>query len=181
MKKLLFMLTVLATLFSLISCADGAINWQKLDFYPASNNSYVVSVGDAKHLDEIVIPKIYFGKPVVEIEENGFRNCERLERITIPNSITSIGSMAFEGCQKLKNVEIRDGVTSIDQSAFYGCKSLESIVIPKSVTSIGERAFYGNGSFISIKYRGTEEEWNSINKENNWIYRYDIIYNYDGE
>ena len=206
MKKLLFMLTVLATLFSLISCVDGAINLQKLDFYPAGNNSYVVSAGDAKYLDEIVIPKTYFGMPVVEIEKNGFKGCSRLESITIPNGVTTIGSMAFDRCISLKNVVIPNSVTSIGSYAFYGCTSLESIVIPNSVTriegsvfencnslesvvipdsvtSIGANAFYCY-ELRSIKYRGTEEQWNSIDKHDRWIYshyKYTVTYNYDGE
>ena len=63
--------------------------------------------------------------------------------ITIPESVTSIGSGAFYGCSSLTNVAIPDSVTSIGGYAFRGCTSLKSITIPKGVTSIGERAFDG--------------------------------------
>ena len=61
--------------------------------------------------------------------------------ITIPDSMTSIGSSAFNGCSGLTNVTIGNGVTSIGNYAFYGCTGLTSITIPDSVTSIGNYAF----------------------------------------
>ena len=61
--------------------------------------------------------------------------------ITIPNSVTSIGSQAFYGCSKLTSVTIGNSVTSIGSSAFYGCEGLKSVTIPDSVTTIGAYAF----------------------------------------
>ena len=53
-----------------------------------------------------------------------------------------------------------------------------------SVTLIGDWAFRGCSSLISIKYCGTEEEWNAISKGYLWDDRtgdYIITYNWDGE
>ncbi len=89
-----------------------------------------------------------------------------LEDIVIPEtykgkSITQILPNAFEKSINLKNITIPDSVTSIGNSAFAGCTSLKS-----------------------IKYRGTEDEWNAISKGGGWNYNtgnYTITYNYDGE
>ncbi len=70
--------------------------------------------------------------------------------ITIPDSVTSIGSYAFSDCTSLTNITIPDSVTSIDDHAFYYCRSLTSITIPDSVTSIGDDAFYDCTSLTSI-------------------------------
>ena len=68
--------------------------------------------------------------------------CTSLKSVTIPDSVTSIGSAAFSNCTSLKSINIPDSVTSIGSSAFSQCYSLTSINIPESVTSIGSDAFY---------------------------------------
>ena len=64
-----------------------------------------------------------------------------LTSVTIPDSVTSIGSFAFDGCSGLTSVTIPDSVTSIGSFAFDGCSGLTSVTIPDSVTSIGDSAF----------------------------------------
>ena len=80
--------------------------------------------------------------------------------ITIPSSVTSIGSKTFYGCTALKKVNseedgvcnIPNTVTSIGESAFSGCNGLTSVIIPSSVTSIGERAFDVCGGLTSVTF-----------------------------
>ena len=67
----------------------------------------------------------------------------------IPGNVTSIGS-AFFGCSGLTSITIPNSVTSIGTSAFYGCSGLTSVTIPNSVTSIGMSAFYGCTGLTSI-------------------------------
>jgi uncharacterized repeat protein (TIGR03803 family) len=61
--------------------------------------------------------------------------------VTIPNSVTSIGSYAFSECSSLTSVTIPDSVTSIGAGAFEFCSGLTNVTIPNSVTSIGSYAF----------------------------------------
>ena len=75
--------------------------------------------------------------------DGAFSDCEYLQFITIPNSVTSIGDEVFNGCKSLQFITIPNSVTSIGNRAFSGCKSLQSITIPNSVTSIGDKAFSG--------------------------------------
>ena len=70
-----------------------------------------------------------------------FSGCTNLKSITIPNSVTSIGSGAFSGCMRLKTINIPNSVTSIGSSAFYGCSNLRTATIGTSVTNIGKYAF----------------------------------------
>jgi hypothetical protein len=44
--------------------------------------------------------------------------------VTIPDSVTSIGSYAFSGCTSLTSIIIPDSVTSIGNYAFSNCTSL---------------------------------------------------------
>ena len=54
--------------------------------------------------------------------------------------VTGIGDYAFF-CSSLTTVTIPDSVTSIGSSAFCGCRSLTAVTIPDSVKSIGDDAF----------------------------------------
>ena len=88
------------------------------------------------------------------------------------------------GCSNLTNIVIPDSVANIGSSAFSKCIALTKLEIPDSVINIGERAFYGCTSLTSIKYRGTESQWNAIFKDSDWDYvtgNYTITYNYTGE
>ena len=70
--------------------------------------------------------------------------------ITIPDSVTSLGTSAFGGCNGLTSIAIPDSITSIGASAFGGCNGLTCVTIPNSVESIGDYAFYNCTSLTSV-------------------------------
>ncbi|MBQ1582399.1 MAG: leucine-rich repeat domain-containing protein [Prevotella sp.] len=72
-----------------------------------------------------------------------------IETVTIPNSVTAIGSFSFCNCQNLGSVTIPNSVTIIGNSAFHGCVSLSTMDIPNSVTSLGDGVFRGCTGLIS--------------------------------
>jgi len=84
--------------------------------------------------------------------------------ITIPNSVTSIGSNAFLECENLKSVKISNSVTSIEYGTFMGCKNLESVTIGNGVKTIGDGAFLGccDLSFVYIGNNVTTIESNAF-------------------
>lgn len=88
--------------------------------------------------------------------------------VTIPDSVTSIGSSAFYHCSSLMSITIPDSVTSIGEYAFYGCEKLTSITIPGSVTSIGNGAFGSCKKLMNITFEGTLAQWNAIEKGYGW-------------
>ena len=88
------------------------------------------------------LEKVSLGDSVTEIDDDTFRGCTSLHEIVIPNSVTKIGDDAFMDCTSLYKIVIPNSVTEIGNGAFYGCKSLEEIVIPNSVTEIGDDAFF---------------------------------------
>ncbi len=88
----------------------------------------------------ISIPDTINDLPVTSIGYEAFGYCTNLTSVTIPNSVTSIGTMAFHGCT-LTSITIPNSVTNIGSIAFGGCKNLISVTIPSSVISIKEAAF----------------------------------------
>ena len=64
-----------------------------------------------------------------------------------------IPDYAFRNCTKLESVTIKDGITTIGASAFAGCSSLASITIPNSITTIGKAAFNSNNKLKKVYYQ----------------------------
>ncbi|KAK8839930.1 hypothetical protein M9Y10_031645 [Tritrichomonas musculus] len=96
------------------------------------------------------IEKIIIPSSVTSVGDFVFNRCSSLREITIPSSITSIGYSAFRGCSSLIQITIPSSVTSIGECSFNECSSLREITIPSSVTSIGDYAFSGCSSLIQI-------------------------------
>ncbi len=98
---------------------------------------------------ELTLPESYNGNNY-EINQYAFYKRNDITKVTISNSVTSIGAAAFYNCTLLTNITIPDSVTSIGYDAFSECTSLTSITIPNSVTSIGSAAFVRCTSLTSI-------------------------------
>ena len=108
-------------------------------------NTHLIANGvfyNCSSLTYVTIPN-----SVTEIGSEAFAGCESLISITIPNSVTSIGDWAFAGCSALTSTTIPNGVTEIGMEAFAECSSLNYVTIPSSTTSIGARAFVGTALY----------------------------------
>ncbi len=89
-------------------------------------------------------------KKVGKLGDEVFKNCSKLNNITIPDSVTSIGKQAFYKCSKLSKIIIPDAVTSIGEEAFASCTILASAEIGSGMTSVGGKAFDNCSSLSKI-------------------------------
>ncbi len=72
--------------------------------------------------------------------------------VTLPTSLTLVGSNAFYFCTSLTDVDLNN-VQNIASYAFSGCTSLNNVVIPPTVTNIGVQVFYGCSSLSNVLCR----------------------------
>ncbi len=140
------------------------------DFDYREENGGIIITGYHGTDTSVVIPE-----GVVKIEAVPFMDYTALKEVSIPNSVTEMGTQLspfmgcvnlesvniggglteiygwFSGMQNLKTVTISDGVTKIWGNAFYGCSSLETVIIPESVTMIGSAAFWSCTNLKTLK------------------------------
>ena len=117
----------------------------------------VTAIGDCA-FDGCTVTSVTIPNSVTTIGSGAFCGCEGLTSVTIPNSVTAIGDYAFSSCNGLKSVEISNSVTTIGDGAFEWCERLTSVTIPNSVTTIGDGAFEGCEALPienNIRYAGT--------------------------
>ena len=95
--------------------------------------------------DGCSVPKnvtcVQFNEGLQKIGHTAFFNCTSLESITIPSTVTEIGSNAFNSCINLREVIVNDGLTKVGHGVFSNCTSLKSITLPSTITEIDTCAF----------------------------------------
>lgn len=147
--------------------------------------------------DEMTTVNLGIGSNLATIANGAFSGNGALENIYIPSGVTSIGDNSFNNTGAIdftvakdnpvyrsenghlietatntlirggQNGEIPEGVTAIAQAAFRQSTNITELVIPVSITVIGNY-FIADSSIITVRYMGTEEEWNEIEKTNYW-------------
>jgi outer membrane lipoprotein-sorting protein len=146
------------------------------DFRYSYTSSAVTITGYNGNGGDITIPLVIDGKPVKIISDppknqygdfipdGGVFYEKNLTSVTLPDSITYIGSYAFTknnltnivipgsvafigrsafSNNQLAEITIPNGITSIEDYTFF-INRLTNFIIPNSVTSIGESAFWSN-------------------------------------
>lgn len=83
-----------------------------------------------------------------------FEECDELETICIPASVTLLYRNAFYDCDKLEFVAIGSGVTSIPEQTFYNCEKLKHVIIDGNGVSLGEKSFSGCEELETVSFLG---------------------------
>ena len=172
------------------------MTYQTLKFGTAwqQNGLSVKDIGaddyDYQSTGDLVIPAYVISNgviyPVIEIGVEAFGSLgddafASITSITLPDTVTGIGSSAFDDCE-LTRVDLGNGVEFIESDTFAFCANLKSITIPVSFNDACDSPFYAS-RLTTINYRGTEEEWNAIEGIADAEIPEDCVinYNYKGE
>ena len=104
----------------------------------------------------------YYGEgderyPVKEIEAEGFVST-LITKVTIPATVTKVGTAAFSFNNYLKEVVFEEGsqLTATSQGMFGYCPKLKEISLPDSVKQIGYMSFYECSELESVKMTKVE-------------------------
>lgn len=107
---------------------------------------------------------------VTYIGSSVFSDCTSLEKIAIPDEITSkysvdeygneqiesnIGENAFSGCSNLKEATLSKNMQYIPEGLFKDCSSLKEVVLPASTIAIGKSAFQSCASLEKVTIPAT--------------------------
>jgi hypothetical protein len=156
-----------ALMWLLVLLAPGFAAPARAQFNYVTNNGSITITSYTGPGGDVIIPSAINGLPVTSIGNDAFSLCGPsptaqlgitipnsvtnlgtnaflecpMSRLTIPNTIATIPSGAFLGCGGLTNLSIPNGVTDIGIQAFQYCYSLTNVVIPNSVTAIDYQAF----------------------------------------
>lgn len=126
-------------------------------------------------LASLAEPDLYFGNwlvsdeteitipdSVTEIGSYSFSLFRNVTKINLPDGLTNIPDGAFRACKSLAEVTIPESVTSIGNRAFGGCAALQKLYIPVTVTSIDQNAFALFSGVANIEFEGTVEQWHAV-------------------
>lgn len=102
-----------------------SLNFAKLKYmniprniqYDHSTDGY-----DMPAFSEMVLEAVYFDDGISEIM--AMTVGESLKRVSLPDSLTTLGAGAFATCSGLTGLVIPDGVKKIDPTAFTDCKNI---------------------------------------------------------
>ena len=97
---------------------------------------YLDGFRDCENLKEIDIPQ-----SVREIRGGAFCSSGLTSELVIPNSVTTIGMRAFENTH-ITALTLGNSLSTIRENAFRGC-DLTEVFIPNSVTTVEDGAFGG--------------------------------------
>ena len=74
--------------------------------------------------------------------ESQFYGMTSLEKVVLPNEMTSLNKYSFQDCTALNDVTLPPNLRVINTGAFYDCNSLEQITFPETLENISAEAFY---------------------------------------
>ncbi len=139
MKKIIALLITLSVFMSLTPLY--AMAEEEMKFELSENGEYYIFSWCHTQAESFDIPDSYNGLPVKEIGYGAFSSCERLDNVTLPDSIETLSDAVFRDCSHLKSIKLPKNIEIIPDFTFFECKDLKEIVIPSKVVSIGDRAF----------------------------------------
>lgn len=101
----------------------------------------VIVIGLEGSPTTVSIPTSVNGRAVMGIAPRAFADQTQLRRVTMPDTLATIGEEAFAGCTDLESVTFGKGLTLLDKACFRDCTALDCVILPANLEEIGRDAF----------------------------------------
>lgn len=145
----------------------------KLTIYPPETfdrhcNELRVCNGVLENSHELMEVEICEG--CTQIGENAFHNCYDLQKVTLPESLTTIEMNAFKDTD-LKEITIPAGVKTIAEGTFAGCVNLTKVNFSEGLEVIEDSAFRDCAWLRELKFPNSLkriEDWAFAECKNLW-------------
>ena len=122
--------------------------------------SVAVNTTYSTFITSVNIPATYNDKPVTVIADEAFKDCTRLTRVTIPDSVTTIGENVFQGCGSLESMTIPfvgSNRNSTETFGYlFGTSSYTGGVKTEQYNVSGSKTYYVPGSLKTVTVTGGE-------------------------
>lgn len=112
-----------------------------------SGTGAAASYGETKDKD---IPWYAYGEQILRVEVQkgitsvgGFRYCENLREVSLPEGLISLDGRAFSECPQLQHIELPKTLKVLGDGALGGC-SLTEIELPEGLETLGDYALGSN-------------------------------------
>ena len=142
----------------------GVIELKNLTF---GNGVNIKSIGSDAFGGQSKLSNLVFEENIKigEIGNNAFKGIS-ITSLSIPASVTKIGSGAFQGCVALKNVTFNEGSAgdiTFGSNAFANCTEIETIDLPSTVQAFDGTVFNGCSKLTQIKVNDNNPYLNASN------------------
>ena len=98
---------------------------------------------------------------VIRIADSAFNGTD-VVFVSIPETVTLIGTTAFLACKRLRCVILPESLETIGTSAFHSCSSLHEIYLKSGLKLIEYSAFHLVPSDFTVYYEGDEAAFSQV-------------------
>ena len=104
--------------------------WAQMVYF-FSSDPHILSNAENFYVDNELVTQVTL-TTATRISDYAFAGYDRLTKITIPETVQSIGYSAFEGCDGLTQIFIPKSVSVIRSTSFCYCKNLTEILVDEN-------------------------------------------------
>lgn len=112
------------------------------------------SIGESAFYDDYLLEEVTFNEGLESIGSSAFRYCRKIKDVTLPQSLTTLGTYAFSEIDSLKTFIFPAVFTNVPEGILYNCRNVKSVTLAEGTTQIGNHAFNNCQKLATINLNG---------------------------